>query len=421
MLYFKFLQNVMLTTEVLLLAGCNSSSPTEENLSILSSSLTRNLAPKANNNELQALAENNNKFAFTIFDKLYKNEKGNIFFSPYSISEALAIVYAGAKGDTKTEIASVFNFNTDDDNLHESFNALDLHLKSEDENYIFNPNNAIWIQKNYPILEGYLNTIKVNYGANIKVLDFVNKTEESRVIINKWVKKETNQRITEIIPEGGVNQATPIVITNTVYFAGEWLKKFDKSYTKNDTFTAEDGFSKQTPFMKQYDWNYKYLQESYYQAIELPYKGEKSSMLIVLPDENEYINTIDNIESIYQNIKDMSYSNIILKMPKFEFSTPLYDIKEYLKTLGMIAPFYGSADFSNMTSDNSLFIGSISHKAFIMIDEEGTEAAAATVVVDINISLPDNVITFDINRGFIIFIKDDNTNQILFIGTIVDI
>ena len=413
---------ILLFTSLLLLVACGSgtsSNTSNENIVNLESNLARNTAPTSSENELLSLADNNNKFAFSIFDKLYNNEQGNVFFSPYSISEALAIVYAGTKGDTKTEIASVFNFNaTNDYKLHESFNALDLHLKSEDENYIFNLSNAIWVQNNYHILDTYLDTIKVNYGADVRALDFVNKTEESTIAINEWVEEQTNKRIKDIIPVGGVNNSTPVVITNTVYFKGQWLNNFIKYYTKDDTFTAENGSSKQTPFMHQYGGNYKYLNESYYQAIELPYKGEKSSMLIVLPDENELLNTIDNIESIYQNISTMNYQNIILKMPKFEFSTPAYDIKKYLKTLGMFTPFSQNADFSNMTSNPTLFIDSISHKAFIVVDEEGTEAAAATAVVDGNVSGVANQITFDINRPFIILIKDDMSGQILFMGLI---
>jgi len=405
-------------------SGCDNiftanSSDNSDIIISLESNLTINLAPSSSENELLTLVDNNNKFAFSIFDKLHKSEEGNIFFSPYSISEALAIVYAGAKGDTKTEIASVFNFNTvDEKNLYESFNALDLHLNSEDENYIFDLSNAIWIQNNYPVLDSYLDTIKVNYGAKVQAVDFVNKTEESRLAINEWVEEQTHQRIKDIIPEGGVNKSTPVVITNTVYFKGQWLNNFQKAYTKDDIFTLENGFSTETTFMNQYDGNYKYLKESYYQAIELPYKGKKSSMVIILPDKNELLNTIDNIESIYKNIAPMSYQNIILKMPKFEFSTPAYDIKEYLKTLGMITPFYQGADFTNMTSDANLFIDSIAHKAFIVVDEDGIEAAAATAVVDSNISGVANQITFDINRAFILFIKDNMSGQILFMGLI---
>jgi len=417
--------NIFLLAIAILFIACDgtissdSAASQNKNIVNLESNLERNAAPLSSENELSVLAESNNKFAFSIFDKLYKNENANIFFSPYSISEALAIVYAGAKGDTKTEIASVFNFDsTDDVKLHENFNALDLHLNSDDENYILNLSNAIWIQKNYPVLDSYLDTIKVNYGANIKALDFINKTEESRITINEWVEEQTNKRIKDILSKGSINQSTPIVITNTVYFKGEWSQAFQKSYTNNSIFTAEDGSTKQIPFMNKYDGHYKYLKESYYQAIELPYKGGKSSMLIILPNENEFTNTVDNIENIYNNMASMSDTNLILKMPKFEFSTPKYDIKQYLETLGMLTPFSEGADFTNMSSDKSLFIDSIAHKAFIKVDENGTEATAATVVVDGNISAVDITTTFNVNRPFMIFIKDNVSKQILFMGLI---
>ncbi len=224
-------------------------------------------------NELLTLADNNNQFAFTLFDKLYDDEAGNIFFSPYSISKALAVVYAGANGDTKTEMASVLNFEIEhEEQLHNSFNGLDLHLNQNDENYTFEVANAMWPQKDFPVLDSYLNTIKVNYGANVKTLDYVKQTETSRVAINNWVEEKTHERIKDIIPKGEIDDATLFVLTNAVYFKGQWLSEFYENDTKDATFTAEDGSTHEIAFMNQRELYYQYLKEDNYQAINLPYQ-----------------------------------------------------------------------------------------------------------------------------------------------------
>ncbi len=417
------MKNILLPIglSLILLTGCTEDSKdvTNSNIDIttLESNLTRNLAPEVSTNELLTLADNNNQFAFTLFDKLYDDEAGNIFFSPYSISKALAVVYAGANGDTKTEMASVLNFEIEhEEQLHNSFNGLDLHLNQNDENYTFEVANAMWPQKDFPVLDSYLNTIKVNYGANVKTLDYVKQTETSRVAINNWVEEKTHERIKDIIPKGEIDDATLFVLTNAVYFKGQWLSEFYENDTKDATFTAEDGSTHEIAFMNQRELYYQYLKEDNYQAINLPYQKNRSSMLIILPDEGAFSNAINSIESIYQQTQEgMTSKNIALKMPKFEFNTPLYNIKEYLKMLGMNQPFLANADFSNL-SNTTLKIDSVLHKAFITVDEKGTEATAATVTIDANVTKPPEPIVFNINRPFIFFIKDTMSGQILFMG-----
>ncbi|RUM62232.1 MAG: serpin family protein [Sulfurimonas sp.] len=405
----------------ILLTGCTEDSKNDtssnSNITTLESNLARNLAPQVSHDELLTLADSNNQFAFTLFDKLYDNETGNIFFSPYSITEALAVVYAGANGDTKTEMASVLNFDINqEEQLHNRFNGLDLHLNQNDENYTFEVANAMWPQKDFPVLDSYLNTIKVNYGANVKTLDYVNQTEASRIAINNWVEEKTHERIKDIIPKGEIDETTLLVLTNAVYFKGRWQSEFYEDDTKNATFTAEDGSTHEIAFMNQRELYYQYFKTDNYQAINVPYQKNRSSMLIILPDEGAFSNAINNIERIYrQTQENMTSKNIALKMPKFEFHTPLYNIKEYLKMLGMNQPFLASADFSNL-SNTTLKIDAVLHKAFIKVDEKGTEATAATVVIDANVTKPPEPIVFNINRPFIFFIKDTLSGQILFMG-----
>jgi len=421
---------------VILLTGCNENndksistidSNTDENIVLLESKLERDLNPKVSENELKTLADNNNKFAFEIFEKLSQSEESNIFFSPYSISEVLALVYAGAKGETKTEMASVLHFDIDnEEQLHRSFNGLDLHLNYSDEEYTFSIANSLWPQSGYPIMDSYLDTLKVNYGAKIRSLDYKNRAKGSRETINNWIEDKTNGRIKDIIPQGSLNNSTRLVLTNAVYFKGQWRAEFSKSATQNDTFILLDGSTKQIPFMHQPEWYFDYMKSDNYQAINLPYRPfdeDKTSMLIIVPKNGKFENVLNNITSIYQETNDnISSTNINLKMPRFEFTTEVYQLNKYLIALGMSHAFLDIADFSNISNGEKIKIDSVSHKAFIKVDEKGTEAAAATVATAVaeSLQIKPEPIDFYIDRPFIFFIKDNLTNQILFMGVIKD-
>ncbi len=401
-------------------AGINDGVTGSSDFTVASSKLSRNLNPEVNNKQLKKLATDNNSFAFDMFSKLYEAESGNIFFSPYSISEALVMTYAGAKGNTKTEMANALNFNGDEVVLHNSFNALDLHLNHEGDDYIFSVANSLWVQKDYSFVSTYLDSIKVNYGANIALLDFA-ESEKSRETINNWVSDKTHQKIKDLIPIGALNARTKLVLTNAVYFKAQWLHDFTESYTKDATFNLVDGTTKQTPFMNQAR-NFFYSQTDNYQAIDLPYVGERTSMLVIFPKENKFQDVATDIKNIYQQtLVDLNESAVHLKIPKFEFTTGVYTLKDHFKELGMIEAFDSGADFSGMTSSSDLYIEDILHKAFIKVDEKGTEAAAATaVVVNEKFGGVFDPIEMLVDRPFIFFIKDIKSGQVLFAGVVKD-
>jgi len=402
----------------LLFVGCASSNTTTD-FEVEGSKLNRNLNPTATQSELTNLAKDNNTFAFDMFAKLQTSESGNIFFSPYSISEALVMTYAGAKGNTKSEMASVLHFNANDELLNNSYNALDLHLNYTDNNYTFSIANSLWAQKNYKFLNSYLDTIKLNYGADVNLLNFA-ESEKSRKAINSWVEDKTHQKIKDLIPKNILDSSTKLVLTNAVYFKGEWAEKFEKSNTSNDTFIKLNGSTEQVSFMRQTkDFNYSESED--YQAVNLKYVGDRTSMLIVLPKDGKFQEVISDIKNIYQDIEqNLSLKKVNLRMPKFEFTTGSYELKKYFQELGMVDAFGADADFSGMSGDKDLYIESILHKAFIKVDEAGTEAAAATaVLVFKNGVIPgDNIINMFVNKAFIFFIKDTKTGQILFAGVI---
>ncbi len=422
------LKSLSLILAIGIFIGCSSNKSASINdgitestdFPVASSKLSRNLNPKVTNRELKKLATDNNSFAFNMFSKLYETESGNLFFSPYSISEALVMTYAGAKGNTKTEMANVLNFNGDEVVLHNSFNALDLHLNHEEDSYILSVANSLWAQKDYSFVKSYLDGIKVNYGANISLLNFAD-SEKSRETINSWVSNKTHQKIKDLVPIGALNDKTKLVLTNSVYFKAQWLHNFIDSYTKDATFNLLDGTTKQTPFMSQAR-NFLYSQTDNYQAIDLPYVGERTSMLVILPKENKFQDVVTDIKNIYKQILvDLNESAVHLKMPKFEFTTGVYTLKDHFKALGMIEAFDSGADFSGMSSMNDLYIEEILHKAFIKVDEKGTEAAATTsVVINEKFGGVFDPIEMLIDRSFIFFIKDLKSEQILFAGVVKD-
>ena len=414
------LKTGLLVGILFVMSGCGDITSLEE--SIKETPLNRNFNPNSTKSDLSILAQNNNDFAFKLFKKLYSDEDKNIFFSPYSISEALAMVYAGAKNETKMQIASVFNFDTKNDTLlHNSFNGLNLHLTNRDNNHsIFEVSNSIWVQKDYFIFESYLTFLETNYGIPIRNLDFLNKPESSREQINEWIEEKTHQRIKDILDKEAITIDTRVVLTNSVYFKGFWASPFFESRTKSDIFTLNDASTQKVAFMHQYERPIRYFKAKDYQALELLYQGGNTSMVIILPNSQQFEDVVSNIEKYYsETIKNLSQNLINLKMPKFEFTTPVYDIKKYLQELGMKLAF-SNADFGAMTDDTTLYIDSIAHKAFIKVDENGTEASASTVVVDSNGSFRETT-DFNMVRPFIFFIKDTLTNQILFMGVIKSI
>jgi len=412
---------ILLTAFSLALASCGSSSETPSQVEAnQTSSLQREYNPQVTTTELSTLAQNNNAFAFDLFEQLHSTEgDSNIFFSPYSISQALVMTYAGANGETKTQMAQALHFEQEDNILHSAFNALDLSLNSDDGNYTLDVANSLWVEQNFTIKMNYLDTIMLNYGAGLHLVDFINETEATRVAINRWVEQKTRDRIQELIPKNMISPYTRLVLVNAIYFKASWINKFYADATTNEDFTLTDNSIKSTPTMHQTD-HFNYSETDRYQAIELLYTTYKSSMLIILPKEGNFKTVLSTLSSSYdESIGALSLTKVALSLPKFEFTTKLYPLSQMLQSLGMIDAFSEIADFSGIT-DETLFISEVLHKAFIKVDENGSEAAAATAIVmeTTGIGLEEEIIDMDISRPFIFFIQDRNTHQILFMGLV---
>ncbi len=375
------------------------------------------------------LAEGNNAFAVDLYQQL-SSLKGNLFYSPYSISSALAMTYAGAEGNTAREMAAVFHFLENDGQLHAGFNALAQYLEGlaeldipndQGDPFQLNIANSIWGQKDFQFEESFLDTLAVNYGAGLRLLDYIQAPEESRLTINSWVSDQTKEKIRDLIPEGAVTTDTRLVLSNAIYFKATWMEPFEESLTENGIFYGLDGEELDVPMMRLgSDASLPYYQGEGFQAVALPYLGGQVSMLVLMPDEGSFKDFEGGFSSreLENIISEMTYAPVQLIFPKFEFETEI-SLAKILAAMGMPEAFSGAADFSGMTGDKDLFISDVFHKAYIGVDEEGTEAAAATAVIMKLTSAPENPIQLTVDRPFLFAIRDHQTNSILFMGRVV--
>jgi len=418
---------------ILILTGCSqhiSILPGGSNSQVLESKLPQVKVDDIPSADIVTLAAGNTAFSLDLYHQL-KSLSGNLFFSPYSISSALAMTYAGAEGKTAEEMAAVFHFLMEEDKLHPAFNALDQYLEGlakqevpNDVGEVFQLNiaNAIWGQKDFHFESNYLDTLAANYGAGLRLLDYVQEPEESRLIINAWVSDQTKERIRDLIPQGAIDSDTRLVLSNAIYFKATWLEPFEESLTEDRVFHGLDSEEFIVPMMSlNSDVSFPYYQGDGFQAVDLPYLSGQTSMLVLVPDQGNYYDFEAglNMDLLNQTIGELTYRPMYLSFPKFEFESEI-GLAQTLSEMGMPTAFSDGADFSGMTNAKDLFISDVFHKAFVSVDEEGTEAAAATAVVMKLTAAPENPLRLNVDRPFLFLIRDHQTNSILFLGRVVE-
>ena len=312
--------------------------------------------------------------------------------------------------------------------LHPAFNGLDRELASRGEGaqgrdgqgFRLNIVNAIWGQDGYAFLPQFLDTLARNYGAGLRIVDFVNAEEAARLTINDWVSEQTEGRIEDLIPAGSIDAATRLVLTNAIYFNAAWAEPFVPEQTRDGAFHLLDGSKVTVPMMSQ-TTSHRYAQGDGYQAVEMAYDGHELSMLILLPEEGgfegfEQALDAGQVEAI---VEDLGNQQVALTLPSFEFDTK-FSLEKTLAEMGMPLAFAPSADFSGMTGTRELFISQVIHQAFVAVDEAGTEAAAATAVMMKLGAAPGEPVEVRADRPFIFFIRDNATGAVLFAGRVVD-
>jgi serpin B len=394
---------------------------------VLQSDKERITSPDVSTSEQASLVEGNSAFALELYQAL-KGEEGNLFYSPYSISLALAMTYAGARGETAQQMADTLHFLLEQEKLHPAFNWLDAELAKrgegaqgkDGEGFRLNIVNAIWGQKDYEFLSSFLDVLAENYGAGLRILNFIKETEKSRVTINNWVSDQTEGRIEDLIPQGAIDEWTRLVLTNAIYFNAAWAYPFDEDMTADGPFYLLDGGQVTVPMMKQTE-SFGYGEGEGYQAVELLYDGDELSMVILLPETGQFEAFEEGLQAqqVCDIISGLQPTEVALTMPKFEFDSE-FGLKDTLAGMGMPIAFSSSADFSGMTGKPELFISDVVHKAFVAVDEAGTEAAAATAVIMKLTAVPEPPVEVTLDRPFIFLIRDIDTGAILFVGRVLN-
>ncbi|MDA3839418.1 MAG: serpin family protein [Candidatus Delongbacteria bacterium] len=369
-------------------------------------------------------SEGNNEFMIKAYHELSKDKKNdNIFFSPFSISSALAMTFAGSDGNTETEMAKALEFSANNDKFHHDFSIVTNKINEigKKGNVKLSIANSLWLQDGYTFLDKFINIGKKYYGAEIENLNFA-ESEKSRQIINEWVEKKTNNKIKNLIPKGILDALTKLVLTNAVYFKGEWKEQFKNSGTKKSVFHNSQGNEVSVNMMYN-KARYGYYENDKFQFLEMPYKGKEVSMFVLLPKQKDGLKKIEaslDMLTINNAIDNLIEQQVKVYFPKFKLSLS-YRLANLMKNLGMNDAFSKKADFSKMTGTKELYISAIIHKTFIEVDEKGTEAAAATAVVMRMKSAPpmDNP-EFKADHPFFYFIRENSTGTILFTGRMND-
>ena len=369
-----------------------------------------------------------NAFAIDLYSRL-SAKPGNLFFSPESISTDFAMAYAGAHGQTATEMAHVFHYTLPQERLHPAMGALLAGMNAPHQGYALSVADALWAQQDKSFLPAYLKLVETNYGAGFHAVDFKTAPDSVRATINEWVEKQTNDKIQNLLGPGTVTPLTRLILTNAIYFKAAWANQFSKNATDNKDFHLSASKTIQAPTMYN-SGGYYYLKGPSFQALLMPYEKDEISMLILLPD------SVDGLPALEHSLTAGNFEKwtgalgyedrVIVYLPRFKI-TQQFELSSTLESLGMKAAFdSNSADFSAMTGDKSLVISAAIHKAYIDLDENGTEAAAATaVVMEMATAMapqyaPPPPIVFTADHPFLFLIRDNASGAILFMGRVTD-
>ncbi|MCX5997580.1 MAG: serpin family protein [Chloroflexi bacterium] len=385
------------------------------------------VAPAVSQADLAALVDGNNAFALDLYQAL-NGTQGNLFYSPYSISLALATTYAGARDTTEKQMATTLHYTLPQDRLHPAFNGLDQELSArgqgakgkDGKGFRLNIVNAIWGQTGYPFLAQYLDLLAEDYGTGLRTLDFRTAPDDSRITINKWVEDQTEQRIKDLIPPGAIDPLTRLVLTNAIYFNAAWANNFEKNATQPADFHLADGSAVKVPMMHQTE-RLGYAGGSGFQAVTLPYDGRELEMVVLLPEEGKFAEFEKSLDAgkVASIINGITPKQVALSLPSFKYESE-FSLGKVLADMGMPIAFSGQADFSGMTGNRELSISEVVHKAFVSVDESGTEAAAATAVIMRATAMPVIPLEVTVDHPFIFLIRDIKTGSVIFVGRVMN-
>ncbi len=381
--------------------------------------------PSASEPALRMLVPGNTRFALDLYRRLAP-APGNLFLSPHSLSTALAMAYAGAKGETRRQMAAVLHLPASQDSADRGFRALDESLTQwlkDQKGVTLTVANRLWGQKGYEFRQDFLEGLENHYGAGLATLDFRANAELARTTINRWVEQGTRDRIRDLIKPGMIGRDTRLVLTNAVYFKGAWAEPFPAAMTKPGAFTLATGEKVQAPLMNQKQ-RYAFGSGDGWQALEIPYEGNRLAMLVVLPGKADGLSALEQSltpERLDSILAAGQVREVIVTMPRWK-SESEFGLRQQLSALGMDRAFSPAAEFGGMTDAGDIQISEVVHKAFVEVTEKGTEAAAATgAVMAATAAAPDPKppVIFRADHPFLFVLRDTQTGAILFLGRLM--
>lgn len=390
---------------------------------LVGADIERELDPQVTDEELASLVRAQNQLGVDLYRSLTAGSSANLVISPWSIGTDLAMVYAGASGSTAEEMRSVLHLELPAERVPVVFNRLNLDLESRQREQVrIAAANKLWSTEGLPLLAPFVDTMSRSYGAPVAVTDFT--SDDSRLAINEWVAGRTNERITELFPPGTIDATTRLVLVNAVHLDAQWYYPFNAELTGDEPFTTIGGTQVTVPMMH---FN-EYLPTASssrdgtacepgmcWQAVELPYSGDELSMVVIVPDDLAAFEASLDASTLTGVFAALRHGGVHLSLPRFSFGSHA-SLDDPLAALGMASAFGSDADFSAMTEGGGLSIGAVEHGAFIEVDEQGTEAAAATGSAMLGSHGP----TVPVTKPFLFAVRDRETNAVLFLGRVGD-
>ncbi len=376
------------------------------------------------NSALQTLTKDNTAFALDLYQRVRAKE-GNLFFSPFSISIALAMTYMGARGQTESDLAKALHFGVLKSELPGAYAALAERLADirKEKQLALNVANSLWCQRDYPFTKEFLNLNRQYFDAEVGLVDFANESDAARKQINAWVARKTEDKIKDLLAPNTLDPMSRLVLCNAIYFKGDWAQQFEPIMTRPADFFVSPGRKVQTPIMFR-EAAIKGRHFDDVSVFELGYKGAALSMIVILPDVLDGLGKLENrlnptrLARWLGDLNQSKATNAIIFLPKFKM-TSQFNLAQTLATMGMSSAFNeGTADFSGMTGNRKLFISAVTHAAIIEVNEEGTESAAATMQLAVE-GIHEGPI-FRADHPFLFLIRENQTGSILFLGRVVD-
>ena len=392
---------------------------------LLLTTATIGTVASAEEGRMSSLVEGNSQFAVDLYGKL-RNQPGNLFFSPSSISTALAMTYAGARGETAEQMARVLHFPAPTGQASRSLRWLHAALRpvAEKPGYRLNVANRLWGQQGYHFLPDFLAVTRDFFHAELAEVDFIGHTELARETINEWVEKQTQDKIKDLVTRGVLTPLSRLVLTNAIYFKGDWTRPFPKAATGDEIFHVSSDKTTTTPLMHKTD-DFKFAAVDGLKALELPYGNGDLSTVVLLPDEIDGLSALEqklSYEGLTRWTNGLQKRKVQVFLPRFKLTSE-FSLSTVLAAMGMPLAFDEKrADFTGISTQEPLYISAVLHKAFVDVNEEGTEAAAATGVVIATRAamIPREPLLFRADHPFLFLIVDNRTKSILFLGRVVD-